>query len=345
MGVQVPHFPPRTHVVIKGLKNTPQFNGRPGVVADNVMNAQGKIQVEVDGELCSIFPANLNITKAAPPLSEDRDPRRILFIVLTSFIAMIAASYACDTVDPASGDKSCEDEKGYAVAVAVVSLFVSTGYCVFLYRNQGNNTASITRWTSVFMLVWWTAGAFTTTFRGPFASPGNGYFVVWLAFIESFYFAYTYSPMLRTSLDKFIGAENNGLGSKYAGMIMAASFVLMCQSATDCDDLGKCENQLAFALAVSVISLFVTVVYVLLPVPVRENWQYVVSFVLGFFWFVAVWVVSFDPANSPYIVTGNGYISTWVAFAASMAWAVDMLVRSGIPTLDVVKASGRNVLT
>jgi len=171
----------------------------------------------------------------------------------------------------------------------------------------------------VFSLVIWTTGAGVDTFRSPFTATGNGYFASWLAFAASLFFVHLTVPkvdqMFKYVAKKAMAQETD---QQIALIIFVSSIIELVAAATICDTTRRCENQLGWAVAVGTISLAICSLYIALW-KILQRFRLVFAVILLFLWIPGCGVLTFD---TPFVVTGNGYFSAWVAFFYSAYWTV-----------------------
>lgn len=98
-----------------------------------------------------------------------------------------------------------------------------------------------------------------------------------------------------------------------------ASVVEIAAAASKCDTDGKCEDEVAWGVAVGVIGTCVCLLVMLLSA--LNPYHNVISVFLALLWTAGVGVLTFD---EPWTFTGNGYFSSWVAFLSSAYWALSV---------------------
>jgi len=118
-----------------------------------------------------------NGTRSIRTLEQDR--RTVFFILITSFIEIVAAYFLCDN------RPDCNNEYAFAIASGVLSACV----CLIYFVAGG---ALPTNYVAGFLLLWWmvSIGILTVDVGDPFGNVGNGYFAVWFCFLESVYLCY-----------------------------------------------------------------------------------------------------------------------------------------------------------
>jgi hypothetical protein len=124
--------------------------------------------------------------------------------------------------------------------------------------------------------------------------------------------------------------------------LTGAAALCMIQALSDCEKWNTCKDRYGYAVATGVVSLFFTMVYLLvdklnkMPAGVLR-W---LSLLLLAWWICAVLVLT--GGNGPFHDTGNGYFATWVGFicAALLAHTCHERVRSVVAR---VRNSGPDV--
>jgi len=222
-------------------------------------------------------------------LGEDQIPlvgNTIAAIVL--LIAMIDAPF---------GPKN----KGYGIAVAIISLLVSLGSLVLMsMKEKGSPTWDLYgNKILYFLLIWNSIGASILTFNGPYLATSNGYFACWaLVFAAVMAIGVSFDSMKSRAINSshimglqvssiilFIALIVEGLQGKHWGAVY--SLIISIFTATICtifiyaDQKAGMEKVLSFR--VPIFSLFATL------------------------WIVLVFAVTF----SVFAFTGNGYFAAW----------------------------------
>jgi len=100
-------------------------------------------------------------------------------------------------------------------------------------------------------------------------------------------------------------------------IIMIGSIVELAQASRWCAELGRCSGEYGFAVAVGVISLIASLVYLIL-MQVSPDAGSLMGMPMAAFltvmWFFGVGVVTF---SAPFTMLCNGYVATWTCFIAS----------------------------
>lgn len=241
------------------------------------------------------------------------DPRRLLALLLVSIIEFISAAKICDDTD------QCEKEYGFGVAAGVISSFVCICYTVYIKMSSSTEHATLTQVVAIFMLLWWITSAYVLTFREPFTTTGNGYFAVWLCTIVSIYFAMDTVPALKRVLERSKAKATSISSPTEVVVCMFASLVELAAAATLCDKEQKCEKEEAFAVAVG--SIGVATCLLVMIVPQLGVYSKFISIFLSAVWLAGVLILTF---GEPFVATGNGYFSTWLAFLSSAYWCLNV---------------------
>jgi hypothetical protein len=147
-------------------------------------------------------------------------------------------------------------------------------------------------------------------------------------------------------------------GKGYAMVLFAASFFEMWAAGSVCDGLDKCEKEWAFAVAIGVISLCITLPTLILMMCMQPGgclkiMEGIVSTTLFLLWLISVMICTFDKPfttmcgqtatvsnNSDTFAYGaaNGYITNWLCFIAAACWMsssitfIDNLVTKATPS-------------
>lgn len=126
----------------------------------------------------------------------------------------------------------------------------------------------------------------------------------------SFYFCIQTVGAVGSFYSNAVGAERERF---VIGVIALASVVELIAGSVLCSKDHDCQDEVAFSVAAGVVSLFVcifclfTYVVPLLPT----------SIFLFIWWTISTGVLTFGHA-APFYLVGNGYLSTWICFIASL---------------------------
>lgn len=244
-------------------------------------------------------------------------------ILAASVVTMIAAARNCDEQE----DDKCEKNDAFAVACGVVSLFVIL-FHIYTHRTNKELHNRCTPWVGGFLVPWWLCGVGSSTFKSPFTGTQNGYFAMWLGFSLSLYYCTLAVPKVG---ELFLLAEDR-LGQKIEVKMMAAlaaiNSVVLIASLVECtSDSRSCDEEYGYAICVSVVSLFIALVY--LPCHGRINDLSCGGFTLNKWlaYFLVIWwgcgagVFTFD---KPFVHTGNGWFACWGSFVLSVLLAAQV---------------------
>mmetsp|Transcript_15226 Transcript_15226/g.44828 ORF Transcript_15226/g.44828 Transcript_15226/m.44828 type:complete len:151 (-) Transcript_15226:237-689(-) len=127
-----------------------------------------------------------------------------------------------------------------------------------------------------------------------------------------------------------------------AYMLLASSLIVLIASAKACDDTNQCADEFGYAVAVSVVSVALTLFYLIGAFFVSSLCETVAPWLSAFlmvWWFPGAFVLTF---NDPFRDTGNGYFGSW----ASLIFAIQWLQITGSPIRfggSSDKADGDNI--
>lgn len=237
-------------------------------------------------------------------------PKTLAGLIIGSLMVLIKAAKSCDD------GADCEDYLGWAVACSAISLAIGIA-ALFLLRcipDFENNIAWFV--IVIFTACLWVAGAGTMTFKKPYKNTlDNGYFGAWIALLSAL--------GLLSSTFSTVFAEAKAKVSKTTEImdwwfiLFAGSTVAMIQSAIDCDEARDCEDELAWALAASTISVVVCLVLIIVSCCIEDTtdvWKWGSLFLL-IWWMCGTGVSTYK--KGPYKSAGNGYFSMWIALMAA----------------------------
>jgi len=232
----------------------------------------------------------------------------VLFVA--SLVEFVAAARFCDTIP------KCEKQNAWAVAVGVVSAICT--FAVLLYlRFTPTLSPLVIKILGFFLTALWIAGAGIVTFRGPFILTGNGYFSSWVAFGAAGYFLHENVTLVQSAVQSIMartmaaGRETQALWvTLFASVIELTAASLLCQN-------FACEKQIAWAVVVGALSIFLCLLCLFLNAYLGVVKAYLALLLLGI-WTFGAGVLTFD---APFLVTSNGYFSSWVAYFATVVWA------------------------
>jgi hypothetical protein len=167
----------------------------------------------------------------------------------------------------------------------------------------------------LFLGALWIAGVGTMTFKRPYKNTAdNGYFGAWIATLSV---VALLSEAFQSVCEDCKKKLNNGEAWNWWFILLAGSSVAMIQSAIDCDEAADCEDELAWALAASTISVVICIVMVIIACVTdiaAEAWKWI-SLFLVLWWLCGTGVSTYK--DGPYLKLGNGYFAVWIALIAS----------------------------
>jgi len=239
----------------------------------------------------------------------------LLLIAFFSMMVMIAAAQICDVTDGI-----CITTRGYQVAVGVVSLGIAFIFGILDYAGKFTDQHGQT-WVSVFLFLWWAAGVIVLTFFGDFQTTTRaaGYFSSWGAFILAILSLVNVSPNFEQGVDKTLYSVRKPLFT-----LMISSLVVMGASIGPCSPRDNCSGYAAWALVVSVVSLFVSIILFLLPTRIERKAMRFVAYFLVLWWIFGVATLTL---GGPFLVAGNGFFGSYCSLLAS-AWFAAILTKN-----------------
>lgn len=198
----------------------------------------------------------------------------------------------------------------WAIACSCVSLFISF---VYLYGTSAGHSvvSAYAHYFAIFFLVWWTFGTGVVTFDNPYPAASNGYLASWAAWCMSFYFCIQTVESVGSAYWEAVATEKE----KFTfGVLILASIVELIAGSVLCSKEYECKDKVAFSVAAGVISFVICIIYLasgdLFPLIHAAA-------ILFIWWTISTGVLTFGP-YAPFILVGNGYISTWICFIASL---------------------------
>ncbi|KAH9256131.1 hypothetical protein BASA81_005907 [Batrachochytrium salamandrivorans] len=167
---------------------------------------------------------------------------------------------------------------------------------------------------SLGMFAWWTAMVLMLTFFGPYSSVqfANGYFATWSGFLVA--------TMMLSSRNDYFRQTVHGVVDKVsrrpAAYVAIASLVELAASIPFCVPKTECHSLNAFAVALGVVSLVISLV--LLGIITRLSVVLIrqVAVFLCVWWTIGGMLVTFI---GPFATMGNGYFAVVGAIAASLS--------------------------
>jgi hypothetical protein len=186
-----------------------------------------------------------------------------------------------------------------------------------------------------FLALWWTIGAFVLTFQ-LYKFTGNGYFACWVGAITSILWACE----CNSSLKKHAETLQSKFDTTPISMLILCSVVELVAASIQCDEHGRhCVDEVAYAVAVGVVSLLFCILSLVLP-----QFNNIFSICLLVWWIPGVYVLTFSSYSGAFTTTGNGYFSTWGALLFAAGFFLSEWMPESAPlTLPMVsKKSSKN---
>lgn len=234
--------------------------------------------------------------------------------------------------------------ESFGIAVGAISLSFSLMLLGFAKRKPGafanwtlpkvKGDLSIMQLYSLFMVVWWAAGAAVLTFFSPFTATCNAYFAIWAAFVCSLL-------MLGGSFNRVANVFKSA--SRIREDANVKSLVGLCLSSAvvvfSCIEfVGLGIGEANFGLIAGIVSsLFAALMYYLVdrnkatpPIKKASGALFVLL------WLIACVVLTFD---GPFQGTGNGYFGTWFATFCAFSFAYQEFVGGQIPLTSSIRNS------
>jgi len=210
----------------------------------------------------------------------------------------------------------CLYERGWIQACPCFSFAV----CLLLFIPPlGKAAAQHFKYLAAFLFAVWSAGAFVSTFVGPYKSPseGNGYFASWAAY-SACLFLLDGSLSWNTLQQEETGSQVAGSHAELLVLLSASINVIVAGSIT-CYNTQSCSSYAAWSVSAGVVSCFVSLLLLVLRFchvkPETLDWlmQLASSFLLAW------WIGGFGcfTYRSPFSQTGNGFYGSWMALLSS----------------------------
>lgn len=217
-----------------------------------------------------------------------------IIIVLASVTLIAQSSFDCA--------EFCPGKTAYAVAVGAISA-ATVIVCIFAMQ--------LSKYLSVFLVVWWIPAVATCTFWGPYKYVSNGYLACWAGLFGSFLLCREAAPELGVhKIMTQMAASSDSVRLCRLGLLIA-SFVAMCASAAECSDYG-CTDYRAWAVSCSTISLFIALLYQLpfgcQQIVASNMVNKALLALLCLLWIPGVITMTM---KAPFVVAGNGFFSSW----------------------------------
>jgi len=205
----------------------------------------------------------------------------------------------------------CEEASlSWAIACSCISLIVSIVYLLGL-RFTGGLMSVWAQFFAIFFLVWWTFGVGIITFDKPYTVASNGYLSSWVAWFMSFYFCIQTVSAVGNAYSKAVGSDNERFA---IGVIIVGSIIELIAGSVLCAKAPKCEDKVAFSVAAGVVSFIVSILYLISG----EVFPLMPASIFMFIWWtISTGILTFGD-KAPFYLVGNGYLSTWICFIASL---------------------------
>jgi predicted secreted protein len=220
---------------------------------------------------------------------------------------MIASAQICDVLQPSA----CYATRGYQVAAGATSFGIALICSIVHYaeRIKDHDTMGL---ISVFFFLWWTAAVIVLTYFGDFITTNNanGYFCSWGAFLMSVFSLVAVAPGVEAGLER--QAHNVRKPLFYLGI---SSAVVMGAAIGPCSNTALCNGYTAYALVLSVSSLFFAIILFLFATRVERNVMNFFAVLFLLWWVFGTAVVTL---GGPFQNTGNGYFGSFAALFSSM---------------------------
>jgi len=233
---------------------------------------------------------------------------QIVCAILVASVVLLADSSMllndCDLV--------CEHDEAldWAIACSCISLIVTIIYLLGL-RFTGGLMSVWAQFFAIFFLVWWTLGVGILTFDKPYTVASNGYLSSWVAWFMSFYFCIQTVSAVGNAWSKAVGTDNERFAF---GVIIIGSIIELIAGSVLCATAPKCEDKVAFSVAAGVVSFIVSILYLI----TGEVFPLMPASIFMFIWWsISTWILTFG-RHAPFYLVGNGYLSTWICFIASL---------------------------
>lgn len=294
-------------------------------------------------------PAEKELAKEAVNDAIDASPKPLAGLFIGSLMVMIKASKQCKDLPDG---QDCEDYLGWAVACSTISIAICIALFVLLILMPEFKESIGYFVVVIFTALMWIAGTGTMTFKKPYKNTlDNGYFGAWIALLSAIgLLSVTFSTVFTEAKKK---VSSNLEIMDWWFIFFAGSVVAMIQSSIDCDEAqGKtmlaassdkiftdCEDELAWAVAASAVSVVCALVLIILSCFMDDTtaiWKWGSLFLLVW-WMCGTGVSTFK--DGPYKKAGNGYFSMWVALlSAAKIFSLAFFTTNDDPVTDVVDA-------
>ena len=205
------------------------------------------------------------------------------------------------------------------VSLAAATLLLGFGSLGRLHPRTGNTAFSF------FFAAWWTAGAITMTFYGPFTVTSNGYFACWAALFFS-------GTMLVATLGR-IAAEQAETAKaalrekrSLAGLLVSSAVMIgACVSRVYM--LSAWGAALIYALVCAIITMVCVVGMLLAATRLPELPKALLALTLFGMWLATLYLTTFGTGQ--FSATSNGFFAAWMG----VIFAALLLISDGRPLL------------
>jgi len=240
----------------------------------------------------------------------------IAFLALAAIVVMISSATICGGGVTVFGVTTshgvpCTGIQGWQVAFSTIAAAIAL--LALIADKAGMLTSERAKeGISVFLFLWAIAGMIVLTFFGDFITVAyaNGYFGTQAVLLFSIMALINCSALFKRTVEQAAYKLRSPLL-----FIMVASAIEMGAAIGPCSPSDKCVSYNAFAIALGVVSLGLSIILVLaaphLPATVMK--------VFGVF-FIVWWIVGFCVVTfgGPFVTPGNGYFASAVAVIMSL---------------------------
>lgn len=244
----------------------------------------------------------------------------VAVLVASSITAFLQTSVSCAVVE-----HWCSGNAAWVLVCSATSLAL----CLVLALPQvAEAVKPNSRFLSLFLLVWWSAGTVVTTFEKPYAYTfANGYFSCWAAVVASLFLTEVNFGLnvSREALNR-ASQVTGGTPPEVIGLLLA-SMVALVAASIECGD-NYCGGLEVWAILCSSSSLaicFFVVIYT-----IRGGWvtqggvlEKVSMFMIAL-WGLGAGCMTF---KGPFHILGNGYLAAWAALICSSLLAMKYIDR------------------
>jgi hypothetical protein len=210
----------------------------------------------------------------------------------------------------------CLKERGWIQACPCFTFAA----CLLLFIPPvGRAIAPHFKYLAAFLFAIWAAGAFVSTFVGPYTLPaeGNGYFASWAAYAACLF-------LLDGSLS-WNSVQVEETASQVAGthaellVLFSASINVIVAGSMTCYNSSDCTSYNGWAVSAGVVSCFVSLSLLVLRFfhvkPQKLDWLMQLASIFLLAW----WIGGFGcfTYHLPFSLTGNGFYGSWLSLVSS----------------------------